>query len=291
MARIDDLSPVLEARAVFDEAARNRGRVGELATAKIASASERDTAEAAFLVASNRLVKANDDARLRQATLSQRRVELDLAKQQLTDTTLRAPFNGVVETRQASVGEYITTGTPVITLVRTDPLRLRLEVPERDAPAVRLGQIVRFHVEGDTNVFTTRLTRLSPAIREQNRMLPAEADVPGGALRPGSFVRAEIVTVPDDSGLVVPEAALVVFAGLEKVVAVRDGHARELSVVTGTGRRGLGWVEIVSGLTAGERVVLNPGNLRTGEPVQEAAASPGVVASVTNRTVEVPPAR
>ncbi len=289
VARIDDLSPVLEARAVFDEAARNRGRVGELATAKIASASESDTAEAAFLVASNRLVKSIDDARLRQAALSQRRVELDLAKQQLTDTTLRAPFGGVVETRQASVGEYITTGTPVITLVRTDPLRLRLEVPERDAPAVRLGQTVRFHVEGDTNVFTTRLTRLSPAIRELNRMLPAEADVPGGALRPGSFVRAEIVTVPEDSGLVVPEAALVVFAGLEKVVAAREGQARELSVVTG--RRGPGWVEIVSGLMAGERVVLNPGNLRTGERVEETASSPGAVASVTNRTVEVPSAR
>ena len=289
LARIDELSPVLDARAVFDEALRNRGRVGELAIAKIASASERDTAEATFLVASNRLVKALDDARLRQATLAQRRVELDLAKQQLTDTALRAPFDGVVETRQASVGEYITTGTPVITLVRTDPLRLRLEVPERDAPAVRLGQTVRFHVEGDTNVLTTRLTRLSPAIRELNRMLPAEADVPGGALRPGSFVRAEIVTVPEDPGLVVPEAALVVFAGLEKVVAVRAGQARELSVVTG--RHGPGWVEIVSGVTAGERVVLNPGNLRTGEPVQETGSPPGTVASVTNRTVEVPPAR
>ena len=289
VARIDDLSPVLEARAVFDEATRNRTRVAELAASKIASASELDSADASFLVASNRLIKSIDDARLRQATLAQRRVELDLARQQLSDTSLRAPFNGVVEARLASVGEYITTGTPVLTVVRTDPLRLRLEVPERDAPAVHEGQTVRFRVEGDTNVFATRLTRLSPAIREVNRMLPAEADVSGETLRPGSFVRAEIITNPGDSGLVVPDAALAVFAGLEKVVAVRDGKAKELSVETG--RRGPGWVEIVSGLSAGERVVLNPGNLRTGEAVREASNAAREVAAATNSAAVVAPGR
>lgn len=286
VAAIDDLSPVREARAVFDEALRNRGRVHELAVARIASASELDSADAAYLVASNRLVRAIDDARLRQAALAQRRVELDQARQQLADTTLRAPFDGVVEARLANVGEYITTGTPVLTVVRTDPLRLRLDVAERDAPAVRVGQTTRFRVEGDTNVYTTRILRLSPAIRELTRMLPAEAEVAGTGLRPGSFVRAEIVTVPDDAGLAVPESALVVFAGLEKIVVVREGKAREVSVVTG--RRGPGWVEILSGLPAGERVVLQPGNLRTGEPVNDSGTPRGSMASATNSMSTAP---
>ncbi len=269
---LDSTSPVREARAVFDEAARNRERVQSLAKDKIASASELDTVEASFVVASNRLVKAFEDGRGRQATLAQRRAELELARQQLADTTLRAPFTGAVEARLASLGEFIVTGTPIVTLVRTDPLRLRLEVPERQAPAVRAGQTARFHVDGDTNRFTARLTRLSPAIRPEDRMLLVAADVPGAAaLRPGAFVRAEIITTPEDPGLTVPRSALIVFAGLEKVVTIQGGKALEKAVTTG--RRGSDWIEIVAGLKAGDPVVVHPGNLRTGEPVRQTAAS------------------
>jgi len=280
---LESTSPVREAKAVFNEATRNRERVQSLAKEKIASDSELDTVEASFVVASNRLVKAFEEGRGRQAALAQRRAELELARQQLADTTLRAPFTGAVEARQASLGEFIATGTPIVTLVRTDPLRLRLEVPERKAPAVRAGQTVRFHVDGDTNHFTARLTRLSPAIREGDRMLMVEADVPGAEalLRPGAFVRAEIIIAPEDPGLTVPLSALIVFAGLEKVVTVQDGQALEKTVATG--RRGFDWVEIVAGLKIGDPVVVNPGNLRTGEPVREAtASSPAPVLATTN---------
>jgi RND family efflux transporter MFP subunit len=279
---LESTSPVREARAVFDEAAGNRARVQSLAKEKIASASELDTVEASFVVASNRLVKAFEEGRGRQAALAQRRAELELARQQLADTILRAPFAGAVELRQASLGEFIATGTPIVTLVRTDPLRLRLEVPERKAPAVRAGQAVRFHADGDTNRFTARITRLSPAISDDNRMLRVEGDVPGaGMLRPGAFVRAEIITVPEDPGLTVPLSALIVFAGLEKVVTVQDGQALERTVTTG--RRGSDWVEIVAGLKSGDPVVVNPGNLRTGEPVRQAtASSPAPVLAATN---------
>lgn len=264
---LESTSPVREARAVFDEAARNRERVLSLATEKIASAAELDTVVAGFVVASNRLVKAFEEGRGRQAALAQRRAELDLARQQLTDTMLRAPFAGAVEARHASLGEFIASGTPIVTLVRTDPLRLRLVVPERKAPAVRAGQTVRFHADGDTNRFTAQLARLSPAIREEDRMLLVEADVPGtAALRPGTFVRAEIIVAPEDPGLTVPPSALIVFAGLEKIVTVQNGKALERTVTTG--RRGLDWVEIVAGLKSGDPVVVQPGNLRTGDPVQ-----------------------
>ena len=97
-------------------------------------------------------------------------------------------------------------------------------------------------------------------------MLLVEADIPNdGKLRAGQFVRAEIVTQDRDMGLAVPAEAINTFAGLEKVVTVSDGKAIEKTVTTG--RRGLEWVEIVEGLKPGELVVLNPGNLRTGQPV------------------------
>lgn len=259
-------SAVKEAKAVLNEAARNRDRVLQLSRDGVLSQSELDTVEAAHTVALNRYEAAGEEARTRQAVLAQRRAEVDLAKQQLTDTSLRAPFDGVIQSRLANLGEFLPAGSPVARLVKTDPLRLRLEVPERDAAAVRLNQRVRLTVEGDTNVHSGALTRVSPAIDDLTRMLLVEADVRNdGTLRPGLFARAQIVTRENEEGLSIPEGALITFAGLEKVVVVQEGKAREKRVTTG--RRGRGWIEIVAGLKAGEAVVIEPGNLRTGEAV------------------------
>jgi len=92
-------------------------------------------------------------------------------------------------------------------------------------------------------------------------------------LRPGLFSRAEIVVLENDPGLAIPSNALLVFAGIEKVVTVADGKAQEKTITTG--RRGDHWVEVIAGLKAGDRVVLDPGNLRTGQPVT-VSESPGL---------------
>ena len=263
---IEKTSLVKEAHAVLDEAARKRERLGELSKTGIAAPSELDTAVALHLVALNKYEAALDEARTRLAALAQRRAELAIADKQFEDTSLRAPFDGAIQQRVAGLGEFLPAGTPVVTLVRTDPLRLRVEVTEREAAGVRAGQVVRLRVEGETNAVRGVLARVSPAIVEQSRMLIAEADVPNdGSLRPGLFVRAEIVTRERDAGLAIPAGALIVFAGIEKVVLARDGKAAERTVITG--RRGPGWIEIVSGLKTGEVVVIDPGNLRTGQRI------------------------
>jgi multidrug efflux pump subunit AcrA (membrane-fusion protein) len=129
-----------------------------------------------------------------------------------------------------------------------------------------MGQRVRIRVDGTTNSSLGQIARISPALTEQNRMLLVEADVPaGGILRPGLFVRAEIIVNEQESALTVPTNAVIVFAGIQKVVTVEDGKARERTVTTG--RRHNGWIEITSGIQTGEPVVLAPGNLRTGQPV------------------------
>jgi multidrug efflux pump subunit AcrA (membrane-fusion protein) len=153
-----------------------------------------------------------------------------------------------------------------VTVVRVDPLRLRVEIPEREALPVRLGQKVRVFIERDTNAYGGTITRLSPAITQQSRVLVAEADVPSeGRLRPGAFARAEIITISESPSLVIPPAALVSFAGVEKVFAVESGKALETTVITGD--RGPKWIEIVSGLQEGDLVVVNPGGLQTGQAV------------------------
>ena len=153
-------------------------------------------------------------------------------------------------------------------LVRTHPLRLRVSVPEREAAAVKIGQPVRVRVEGDPNVYRGSVVRLSPQIAELNRTLLIEAEVPNekGALRPGSFALVDVVTQADQQIVTVPASAIVVFAGVEKVISVKDGKSVEVRVQTG--RREGDRVEVVSGLQAGQPVVVEPGNLAGGQPVK-----------------------
>jgi len=109
---------------------------------------------------------------------------------------------------------------------------------------------------------------LSPTISEQNRVLSVEADVRNnGRLKPGAFVRAEIITNQTATAATVPASAIVTFAGIEKVILVENGKALEKAVTTG--RRGSDWVEIKSGVNVGQTVVVDPGNLQSGQPVTE----------------------
>lgn len=268
---LDTVSSVKQAWAVRDEAAKNRERIANLSKTGIASPSELDTAEAASTVAQTRYDAALEAARARIATLAQRRAAYQIAQKQLADTTVTAPYDGVIQNRASSVGEYVATGTPLVTLVKTDPLRLRLDVPERESALVAHGQPVRLVAEGLTNVFTGRIARLSPALNPLSRMLRVEADVPNpGALRAGLFARAQIVINAGEDALSIPAEALITFAGIEKVITVEGGKAREIPVTTG--RRGPGWIEVLSGIAAGTPVVLRPEGLRSGQPVALAPA-------------------
>jgi RND family efflux transporter MFP subunit len=269
---LERVTSVKQAEAVLEEASKNRERVKRLSGSGIASQSEVDTVEATYTVALTRHEAALEEARGRMATVAQRRAELEMARKRLADAVVRAPFDGAVQARPATVGEYVAVGTPIAQLVKTDPLRLRLEVPERECLLVRTGQVVQLSIEGDTNLYSGHIARLSPALDEQTRTLRVEADVPRqGPLRPGLFARAQIIVTEEEPALTVPPEAIMTFAGLEKVVLVQEGKAVE-KVVT-TGRRGPDWVEVVSGLAKGEAVVLRPGGLHTGQRVMVRAGA------------------
>jgi len=263
----ENTATVRQAQAVLDEARFNRERAARLVAQGVIARAEFDAAESLYKVAEGRYQDAIEEIRNRQALLSERRSELAIARQQLADTSVYSPLDGIVREKQTSVGEYLTAGTPVVSIVRMDPLRLRAEVPERAAANVRSGQSVRVTVEGDANVYLGQIKRLSPVIAEQNRMLLVEADVRNdGRLRPGSFARAEIVTNDAKMTVAVPTNSIVTFAGIEKVITVQDGKALEKPVTTG--RRNGDLTEIIAGVNVGDEVIVEPGNLQSGQPVQ-----------------------
>jgi RND family efflux transporter MFP subunit len=258
---------VRQAKAQLEEARLNRERAVRLVEQGVVARADFDAANASFKVAQSRYQDALEEIRNRQALLAQRRSELALARQQLADTVVSAPLDGIVQQKRASVGEYLAAGAPVVDIVRMNPLRLRAEVPERDAGTVRFGQNVRVSVEGDGKVYLGQIKRLSPTITQQNRMLMVEADVQNdGNLRPGSFAKAEIVTNDAKMAVTVPSNAIVTFAGIEKVIVVQNGKALEKPITTG--RRSGDWTEIIAGVNVGEQVIVDPGNLQSGMAVE-----------------------
>ena len=262
----EEIARVRQAQAVLTEARLRRDRARALFADRLLSQAELDAAEAACQVAEAGTQDAFEEAHTRLALWAQRRSELELARQQREDAVLVAPFDGAVRIRHASPGQVVAAGDSVVTLVRLHPLRLRLDVPEREAAGLSVGQEVSLSVEGGAEA-VGRLVRLSPAIEEGSRTLKVEAEVPNvaGTLRPGAFATATVRTTGAEPVTFVPEAALRAFAGAEKVFVVRDGRAVETAVRSG--RRHEGLVEIRTGVEAGETVVLDPGNLADGERV------------------------
>lgn len=263
----ENTATVRQARAVLDSARAIRDRTRQLNEQGIQSKAELDRVESEYKVAESRYQDALEEVRNREAVLLQRRSELELAKQQLTYTILYAPFDGAIQERLVSVGEYLAVGAPIATLVRLHPLRLRAEVPEREAAGIRPGVGVKVTLEGDSNVYSGRVARISPAFQEQSRTLIVEAEVDNqhGRLRPGAFAKAELQTTSSQAVVTIPASALVTFAGIQKVFLNKDGKAVERTVVVG--RKDADWVEITEGLQAGEMIIDVPGNMVGGQPL------------------------
>lgn len=259
LARIDDdqwLARLREAEANLAKARADEARSSQLAAEKVVSPQEYETVKTRAAV-----------------TEAQR----DLLTVTIRHATVTSPLTGAVAKRFVSAGEYVRPGTPLFTLVAEDPLKLRGDVPERFAHELRVGQTVEVRVDAfPDRSFPGRLKRISPASNPQNRSVGVEAVVenPDRALKPGFFANAAVVTRTDDRALMVPQEALITFAGVTKLFLVRDGKAVERQVETGT--RGSGsLVEIRSGVTADD-VVATSGltKLANGVPVIVREATP-----------------
>ncbi|NUQ77078.1 MAG: efflux RND transporter periplasmic adaptor subunit [Polyangiaceae bacterium] len=263
---IETTALVRQATAVLREAEANRARARKLSSEGLITAVDLDAAETAAVRAETALQSAREEVRIRQATVKQRRSELRLARQQLTDTLIKSPLDGVVQMRRANAGEYLPAGAAIADLVRIDPLRLRVALPELEAADVRQGQPVRVRIEGDETTYAGTVARIAPSIDPKSRTLLVESDIKNpGHLRPGSLVQAEIV-VTSRPAPTVPETSIVRFAGLSKVITIENGKAKEQQVTTGkkSGDR----IEIIEGIKVGETVVEKPGSLQQGQPVR-----------------------
>jgi RND family efflux transporter MFP subunit len=264
---VENTAIAKQAKAEMDAARSRLERAKQLFDKGLLPKADFDTTNSGYKVAEAKYEDSLEEARNRQALLAQRRSELEIARQQLSDAVLYTPIAGMIRQRDANAGQYLAAGTPVANVVQMHPLRLKTAVPEREARMIRIGQSVRVTVEGAPGTHDGRVARISPSFDETNRTLLVETEVSNtlGILRPGAFARAEIIVAAGYRALVVPAASVVTFAGIDRVFTVNDGKSAEKRIKAG--RRTDEGVEILDGIKSGDQVVLSPGNMTDGEKV------------------------
>jgi len=252
---IDRVPEVANARAQLTLAEGDFERARMLHEKKLLSQAEFDRQSAQAEVARRQFEIARNGSMQQYQALLGARARLVMARKAVADTVVKAPFAGVVGQRLVSVGDYVTRGTKVASVLRTSPLRVELTVPEQYSAGVAVGRAVSFQVDASPGkTFEGQVRYVSPALEANSRTLVIEAVVPndGGALRPGSFATALIEQGPRSPGVLVPAVAVRTVAGTSRVFVVSGGRAEERIVTVGQPVGDL--IEITTGLKAGEQV-------------------------------------
>jgi RND family efflux transporter MFP subunit len=166
-----------------------------------------------------------------------------------------SPIDGFVTERTADLGEYVSPQQKVATIVRTNPLRIRIDIPEQAISAVRVGQSVSITTSAwpDKN-FSGRVARIAPNVSATSRTLTVEAEIEnnGGALKPGQFATVRILQERAEPAVLIPARAVLTEAGVSRVYVIKNGHAEQRLVQTGQTENDL--IEVKTGVAADEQV-------------------------------------
>ena len=280
---VDTVPEVAAAKATRDLAEAEFARIRSLLEQRVVSQAEFDQRRTQVEATSNQYRAARNAAQQQYRMLEGAKARLAVARKALADTVVRAPFAGLVVERKVSVGDFVTRGTKVATVVKVAPLRVELTVPEQSAGLVRAGEPMRLQVDAHPGrYFDGRIRFVSPAFRADQRALTVEAVVPNddGSLKPGMFVSAEILLPAAGPAVVVPAAAVVTEAGVSHVFIVRNAAVEQRLITAGLSLDGV--TEVVQGVSAGEVVATSGlGALADGTRVRVVTAGAGAALPVT----------
>jgi RND family efflux transporter MFP subunit len=260
-----------QARANYDDAKSKYESAAKLVQSGDISRERANELEKTLQARQAVMDSARDEMNGLIAQLRAQKADLEIATKRLADTVIRAPFDGGISAKLISPGQYIKDNTPVATLVKTSPLRLRVEVPESYSALIRIGSVVTFTTDAAPGrEFSAVIQKLNPTFEAKSRTLLAESkvSVTDARLRPGSFVQVRLVTKKSDAVVMVPRSAVYSVAGLNKVYVIRNGKAVEVKMAPGAEVDG--YAEAPAGtVAAGEPIaVSNLLNLVNGAAVR-----------------------
>jgi RND family efflux transporter MFP subunit len=252
---IEDTPDVQKAFAELEQARQASERAKELGRRELLPKQALDDAEATLRAMQASYASALQNAKDLRAEIDASSASVKLAQRQLRDASIRAPFDGYVQKRLVQLGEYVKLQSPVISVVRMDPLKLTAEIPEKMAPWVSVGQPVELRVDAYPDApVTGTISRISPAVNTATRAFSFEARVPNNKalLKPGTFARVHIESGRVDRVMTVAYTALQYRYGVNRVFVVDGDHLveREIRVGDRLGER----IEVLEGVKPGESI-------------------------------------
>ncbi len=245
---------------------------------------QQETAEAQANAARQQYQGALNVAKQSYQVISSSQGSLDAVKAQvaqaekgLSDTTIRAPFDGYITARPVAAGMYVALTAKIATVVRISTLKLQLQTPEQRASKAQIGMNVLARVSAyPDRDFTGKVSAINPSVDPSSRVFILEARFANSdtQLRPGMFATARVLLPGGENGVFVPRGAVVrdKTTDSNQVFVIQNGQSRLHVVLTGDidGEN----VRILSGLAGGETVAMNNQNqLYDGAPVRAAAGS------------------
>ena len=253
----NDTPDVKKAEAELRQAKQSFDRADELNKRQLIPKQSLDDADAMLRSKQAAYDSALQNAKNLKADIDASNAMLQLADRQLRDATIRAPFDGFVQKRLVSLGEFVKNQAPVMEIVRLDPLKAIGEIPEKMAPWVQVGQDVDLSVDAFPNKrIEGKVSRISPAVNTTTRAFAFEATVPNkeGLLKPGTFARVHVTTALVEPVLTIPYGAMQYRYGNYRAFILTGDHLvmRELKTGDRVGDR----MEILDGLKIGDRVAL-----------------------------------
>jgi len=211
---------------------------------------------------------------LAEAEVDKAKASLSLMQQRLYKTKIYSPLSGVVKEKRVSPGNFIKTGTPLFTVIQTNPIKLLFQISEKDAGRLKVGEEVLCKVDPyPEKEFKGKLNIINPSLDETTRTLKVEALIPNreGLLKPGLFARVILYTGSPRSTLVVPATALLYEAEKVKVFTIEEGRAKERIIKTGDKYNDM--FAVLEGLKEGDKVVVTgQQNLSEGTKVRNHVA-------------------
>ncbi len=235
-----------EAQARLAMATKNEGNSGALLAQKYISQNAYDSTQ--------------NSVELARASVKSAQAMVAIARIALEDGVIRAPIAGVISKRHVQAGEKLAPDMPVFSIVNLSELTLEAQVPASEIPRVRVGQDVRFRVDGyQQREFTGKVARINPSTEAGSRALLVYIAVRNddAALRAGMFAKGAIVTDRAEVAPVVPLAALRDDNGRQVVYRISGGKVVAQAVTLGLRNDDEGTAQVLAGLEDGARVIIS----------------------------------
>lgn len=254
---IYEISTVKKAKINVDNIKKNLWRINQLEKNQLTSKQALDDLESKLKIAETELQIAIEEAKNLILTFQNKKAALDITTKKLTDTKIKAPFDGIILKRNVSNGEYVKVGTPIFTILQINPIKFLASVSENYANDISIGKKIIVFIDSLNETYEAYISRISPISNIETHSFDIEALIENSnyKLKPGYFANAKILINQNKSAILLPNDALYSYAGINKVFVIKNNRCYERKIKIG--KRFVDKFEVSEGLFINELVAVS----------------------------------